>query len=100
MAVKLKTVINDARTLSPQEQLQLISALTQSLQLAYLEYATKTGFWQPEPIDQLVEKQQPVTINDLNDLAGNVWPEGDSIDDFLAFLEQERKEDKMSVQEL
>ena len=100
MTVKLKTLINDARALPPQEQLKLIGALTQSLQYSYDKHLKTTDFWQPKSLDQLIEKQQPVTINDLSDLAGDFWPEDDSIDDFLEFLEQERKEDLMNTQQL
>jgi hypothetical protein len=47
-------------------------------------------FWQGESIESLIDTQQTPVVEDIKILVGNYWGE-DSIDDFLAFLKQQRK---------
>ncbi len=47
-------------------------------------------FWQGESIDNLIDAQQPPIVEDIKTLAGNYWGE-DSIEDFLAFLKEQRQ---------
>ena len=46
-------------------------------------------------LDRLVAESgaKPLTIDQLNAM-GDLWPEDDSVDDFLAWREQIRKEEK------
>jgi hypothetical protein len=81
-------VLDEAQTLSPVEQLQLIQMLSQALQRRYE---------QRSPVDTIpgsVKRSQPVT--DLSHLAVDFWPEDESADDINAFIAQQRAIDRMS----
>mgnify|MGYP003422909572 CR=1 FL=1 len=47
-------------------------------------------FWQGESLESLIDKQQPLIVEDLKTLAGDCWGE-ESIEDFLTFLKQQRQ---------
>lgn len=52
-----------------------------------------TNFWQPQPIDSIVASQQTQSVSDLSTLKADFWPEDESADDVIAFVEQQRRED-------
>jgi len=83
----IESVLDEAQTLSPVEQLQLIQALSQTLQRRYQQPSTDT-------IPALVKRSQPVT--DLNQLGVDFWPEDESADDINTFIAQQRAADRMS----
>lgn len=84
----IESVLDEAQTLSPVEQLQLIQALSQTLQRRYEQRASI------DTIPASVKRSQPIT--DLNQLAANFWPEDESADDINAFIAQQRAADRMS----
>lgn len=47
-------------------------------------------FWQGESIENLIDTQQPPIVENIKTLAGNYWGD-DSIEDFLAFLKEQRQ---------
>ena len=83
----IKSVLDEAQTLSPVEQLQLIQALSQTLQQHYQQPSVDT-------IPALVKRSQPVT--DINQLGVDFWPEDESADDINTFIAQQRVADRMS----
>ncbi len=48
-------------------------------------------FWQPKPLDYYLQNQKPV--RNIADLDTDFWPEDESIDDFVKFIRQQRRED-------
>jgi hypothetical protein len=54
-------------------------------------------FWQGESLESLIDKQKPPIVQDLKTLAGDFWGE-DSIEDFLAFLKQQRQTEKIATE--
>ncbi|HEY9631348.1 MAG TPA: hypothetical protein V6C84_29000 [Coleofasciculaceae cyanobacterium] len=54
--------------------------------------ALNTQFWQDTKLNQLLATQSPTTVDDLNNLTADFWPEEDGIEDFLTFLRQQRQE--------
>lgn len=48
------------------------------------------NFWQPQPIAAIVASQQTQPVSDLSTLQADFWPENESADDFIAFVEQQR----------
>lgn len=55
-----------------------------------VDLAAKAGvFWQPQPLSYYLKNQQ--TIPDMDET--DFWPEDESIDDFVAFIRQQRRED-------
>ena len=79
---KLQPLIDTILTLSPQEQLQLIMILSQSL----LNIQDIPTSWQPQlPI------QTPRHPNKVDDAIADFWPEDESVDEFLEFTRKERQ---------
>jgi len=50
----------------------------------------KSGFWSNPTLDQLRAQQRPLPVKSLEDLAG-LWPEDESVDEFIASLRRERR---------
>lgn len=81
-----ESVLDAAQTLSPVEQLQLIQALSQTLQQKY-QPLTPT-----DAIPPSVKRMQPIT--DLSARAADFWPEDESADDINSFIAQQRAADR------
>lgn len=88
---RLQTLIDAAQELSPLEQLELISALSQSL---HRNYQQTVDFWEPKTLEQLIQTQQTQPITNIADLAG-FWPQEESVDDFIEYIYQQRHEDRL-----
>ncbi|HEY0604500.1 MAG TPA: hypothetical protein VGD58_16385 [Herpetosiphonaceae bacterium] len=82
----VESVLDAAQTLSPVEQLQLIQALSQTLQQKY-QQLTPT-----DAIPPSVKRTQPIT--DLSERAVDFWPEDESADDINSFIAQQRAADR------
>ena len=86
MTTSVERVFRAVQHLSPAEQLELIQAISQSLQRQY----------QPINADAIppsVKRTPPIT--DLTHLAADFWPEDESADDINAYVAQQRREDRM-----
>lgn len=72
-------ILQEARKLQPQEKHRLSYILTEET---------------PKTIEQLAAEQGkgPVNFDDLLK-RGEFWPEDESVDDFVAFVRESRKED-------
>jgi hypothetical protein len=88
MTPQLEAAIAAIQPLSNIERQQLLQILIQSH--PNLETLNEQ-FWQGMTIEELLGTQTPTTMSDLKDLAADFWPEEDSIEDFLAFLQQQRR---------
>jgi len=95
MTPKLEAALAAIQPLSPAERQQLLQILTQD-QLAENSLtelkSLSLQFWQGTSLQHLRTTQTPVTVHNLKDLAADFWPQEDSIEDFLAFLHQQRQE--------
>lgn len=95
MTPKLEAAIAAIQPLSPTERQQLLQILTQDKLAENSPTELKVlsaQFWQGISLQQLRTTQTPITVHNLKDLAADFWPKEDSIDDFLAFLRQQRQE--------
>lgn len=88
MTPQLEAAIAAIQPLSAIERQQLLQILIQN---SFDIKALNTQFWQGMTIEQLLVTQTPTTVCDLKDLATDFWPEEDSIEDFLSFLQQQRQ---------
>jgi len=91
MSTRLQTLIDAAQELSLLEQLELISTISQSL---HRNYPQTVDFWESKTLEQLIQAQQTQPITDIADLAGS-WPEEESVDDFIEYIYQQRREDRL-----
>lgn len=95
MTPQLETAISAIQPLSPAERQQLLQILTQSNSASEDQVNLKTlnaQFWQGTTLQQLIATQTPTTVYNLKDLATDFWPTEESIEDFLAFQQQQRQE--------
>jgi hypothetical protein len=94
MTTKLKTLIDEVQELSPSEQLELIHVISLTLSHSYYDNLSKADFWQPMTLEQIVQAQQTPTIDNIDDLAVDFWPEDESVDDFIDYIYGQRNEDR------
>ncbi|TVP69428.1 MAG: hypothetical protein EA342_03455 [Leptolyngbya sp. LCM1.Bin17] len=91
MSAKLKQAIQIAQSLTPMERLQLLQTLSELVQESDRLGTQNQVFWNPKPIHELLQEQKVPVIENLNSLAVDFWQKGESEEDFLAFLQQQRK---------
>ncbi len=95
MTPQLEAVISAIQPLSSTERQQLLQILIQCESSSTSKTELKTlsaQFWQGTTLKHLLATQTPITVDNLKDLAVDFWPEEDSIEDFLTFLQQQRQE--------
>jgi len=87
MTPHLEAAIAAIQPLTPAEREQLIQILMQNSDLKTLN----TQFRQGATVEELLLTQSPKTIHNLKELAAGFFPEEDSIEEFLDFLQQQRQ---------
>lgn len=95
MTPQLQAAIAAIQPLSPTERRQLLQILTQSDSALGSQTDLRTlstQFWQGNTLQHLRATQTARTIHNFKDLKANFWPAEDSIEDFLTFLHQQRRE--------
>ena len=95
MSPQLKTIITEAQELTPIEQVELISAISQLLQNSYKLLEINSDFWQPKTFDQLYKDQRVQAVEDIFDLAADFWPEEESVDEFNEYICKQRHVDRL-----
>jgi len=53
-----------------------------------------SDFWRAKTVEELASEQGVKPVENPNDLLGDFWPEDESIDDFLRWHRQLRREQK------
>jgi hypothetical protein len=51
-----------------------------------------SDFWRSKSVEQLAREQGVQPVDNPDDLLGDFWPEDESIDDFLAWLQEVRRD--------
>jgi hypothetical protein len=95
MSTRLQTLIEAAQELSPLEQLNLISAVSQSLHRSYQRLQPVLDFWRPQTLEQLIQAQRTRPITAIADLQASFWPEEESADDIIEYIYRQRQEDRL-----
>jgi hypothetical protein len=93
MSPKLQSIIDAAQELSPLEQLQLIEAVSEFLQLKITR--PTVDFWNPQSVEELVRAQNRQPVTNIGELAADFWPEQETADDIIEYLYQQRQEDRL-----
>ena len=88
MTPQLEAAIFAIQPLSRTERVQVLNFLLEPTALAQ----QNTAFWEGQTIDQLQSAQKTFPPKNLKDLTADFWPEDDSIEDFLSFLQTQRQE--------
>lgn len=95
MTPQLEAAIAAIQPLSAKERQQLLEILIQSDSTSNSQpdlEVLNTQFWQGVSLQQLHATQTPTIVHSLKDLTADFWPVEDSIEDFLAFLREQRQE--------
>ena len=95
MTTRVQTLIDAAQELSLLEQLKLISTISQSIHRSYQQAQPAVGFWEPKTLAQHIQAQLTQPVTDIADLVADFWPEEESADDFIAYIYQQRREDRL-----
>jgi hypothetical protein len=94
---RLQALVDAVQELSLLEQLELISVVSQSLCRSYQQTQLDIDFWAPKILEQHIQAQQTQPNMDIADLVADFWPEEESVDDFVAYIYQQRREDCLRV---
>jgi lipoate synthase len=90
MSPQLESAIAAIQPLSSTERQQVLNLLRQT---DFTNLADRSReFWQGQTIEQLRAIQKTKPTNNLEDLVPDFWPEEDSIEEFLGFLQAQRQE--------
>jgi hypothetical protein len=84
MTAKLQTLIAEIQELSLPEQWELIQNIKTFAQ---------EDVWKSTSLEEIIASQGVLPITNIEDLAGNFWPENESADDFITYIYQQRRED-------
>jgi hypothetical protein len=100
MTASLNSLIEAAKALSPLERLNLISAITQSLQRSYQQMLPAVDFWEPKALEYLSQAQRTQPVADIAELRAGYWPEDESADeesadDLITYIYDQRREDRL-----
>jgi uncharacterized protein (DUF1800 family) len=97
MAIGLQQLIGEAQALSPQEQVELISAVSQFLRRSYQQPPSTTDFWQPKSINQLIQAQAVLPVQDITQLAFDEVADDESADEMIAYMYGQRRADRLGA---
>lgn len=92
MNKRLRSLIDSAAQLSIMEQLQLMQAISQSLYKHHHKLIT-ANFKKSDTLEELAREQNMTPITALSSLAVDFWPEQESVDEFIRYTDEQRKED-------
>ena len=95
MNMRLQDLIDAAQRLSPRERLDLISAVSHSLQYTYAEVES-TDFWEPKSLEKHMQLQGTSVVTDIAELRADFWPEEETSDDLIEYIYRQRAEDRLN----
>jgi hypothetical protein len=93
MSMAMQEVLEEARQLSPSEQLDLIRALSESLQEQYRENESLASTADRELLPSSIRRTRPAT--NFDEYVADFWPDSESVDDFNAYVKEQRTEDRL-----
>ncbi|MBN2001384.1 hypothetical protein JW935_27815 [candidate division KSB1 bacterium] len=93
MSAKLKTLINAAQKLSPRERIDLISAVSLTLQHTFADQE-EAAFWESKTPKEHIQLQNVSAVVDIAELRADFWPQEEKTDDLIAYLSNQRAVDR------
>ncbi len=88
MTPQLEAAIAAIQPLSSTERIQVLNLLLEPTALTQ----QSIEFWEGRTISQLQSSQKTSPPKTLKDLTAAFWPDEDSIENFLSFLQTQRQE--------
>ena len=98
MTTRLRSLLEAAQTLSNQEKRELIQRLSASLPHraeAKGDGDTNPDFWRPRSLETLAAEQAVAPASDVRALTAAWWPEDETADELIAFIQHQRQEDRL-----
>jgi len=62
----------------------------------YQQESFSNDFWQSQSVESIVASQQLEPLSDITMLKADFWPEDESADEFIGFVEQQHQEDRLT----
>lgn len=95
MAIGLQQLIGEAEMLSPEEQVELISAVSHFLRRSYQQPLATRDFWQPKSVTQLIQAQAVQPVGDIMQLPFDEAVDDEPADEMIAYLYGQRQADRL-----
>lgn len=96
MSANVQNLLDAARSLSSEVQLELLRGLAQSLAQASSPLASASReFWPGRSLDELAQQQGVAPLHDIGALAMPDWPADEPVDDLVAFVRSQRNRDDL-----
>ncbi|MDP9309839.1 MAG: hypothetical protein M3R24_02910 [Chloroflexota bacterium] len=95
MAMDLQQLISQAETLSPQEQMELIHAISHFLRRRSQQPLPATDFWQPKSVPQLIQAQAVQPVQDIAHLPSDEAADNEPADEMIAYIYGQRQADRL-----
>lgn len=97
MTADVQELLDAARALPPDKQLELLRSLAQSLaQVSSPLAPASADFWTRRSLDELAQRQGITPVQHTSALALPDWPADESADDLVAFVRSQRSTDRDS----
>jgi hypothetical protein len=95
MTAKLQALIAEIQELSPSEQWELIHTISFVLSRRSQKTFAQEDIWKSTSLEEIIASQGVLPMTNIEDLAGDFWPENESADDFITYIYQQRREDRV-----
>ena len=94
MSARVKSLIKSVRELSPGEQLELIRAVTQLLDLSRKHDLSGEDLRECKSLDEIEQSQPAAVVSSIEDLAVDFWPADEPVDGLIDYIYRQRQEDR------
>ncbi|HBQ28179.1 hypothetical protein HY02_08080 [Peptococcaceae bacterium SCADC1_2_3] len=90
----LEELIEATENLSPEEKIKLVEAISKMLRQNVIKKGADDqlhdfdidAFWKKITLSELAEEQRVSTVNQLEDLTVDSWPEDESVDEMIEVI--------------
>lgn len=96
MSPQLESIIKETQELDPDELRELMKAISGILRSKHRMHAKNNDFWNPKTLNQIIEEQNAKALNRLSDFVADFWPDEESVDEFIKYIYEQRREDRLS----
>ncbi len=93
MNPNLPPIIESVLQLPLTDQLALLGEISRSLMERYGKPTTRRDFWNPPTLKDILENSSVGTIDKIETLKADFWPEDESTDDFIDYIYKQRRDD-------
>jgi len=95
MTTKLQTLIAEIQELSSPEQRELLQTISFGLSRHAPNMFVQRDVWKSPSLEEILLSQDVLPMTNIEDFAGDFWPENESADDFVTYIYQQRQEDRV-----